>query len=196
MGPTCLSDDIIYRLRQVLIDNDGKLSTRCKKILSESDFIPEEASLLPLGDCLGALTPTYQPGLPNATLNEVSDLDAIGSWADDYLLTFILPGIIITLMLLLAAVIACVLYRRRRTGKLGLEERRGFVSKGIPIIFAEELEERPSGRHPAKAPVILKVMPYQVYCFNNTYNTSILFILFYFSILSCFFYRIMNFFQQ
>jgi len=156
VGPTCLSDDIIYRLRQVLIDNDGKLSTRCKKILSESDFIPEEASLLPLGDCLGALTPTYQPGLPNATLNEVSDLDAIGSWADDYLLTFILPGIIITLMLLLAAVIACVLYRRRRTGKLGLEERRGFVSKGIPIIFAEELEERPSGRHPAKAPVILK----------------------------------------
>ncbi len=60
-------------------------------------------------------------------------------------------------MLLLAAVIACVLYRRRRTGKLGLEERRSFVSKGIPIIFAEELEERPSGRHPAKAPVILKV---------------------------------------
>ena len=70
--------------------------------------------------------------------------------------------IIITIMLLLAAVIACVLYRRRRTGKLGLEERRGFVSKGIPIIFAEELEERPSGRHPAKAPVILKVMPHEV----------------------------------
>merc|ERR1712071_251011 len=155
-GPTCLSDDIIYRLRQVLIDNDGKLSTRCKKILSESDFIPEEASLLPLGDCLGALTPTYQPGLPNATLEEVSEGDMDATWADDYLLTFILPGIIITLMLLLAAVIACVLYRRRRTGKLGLEERRGFVSKGIPIIFAEELEERPSGRHPAKAPVILK----------------------------------------
>lgn len=63
----------------------------------------------------------------------------------------------IKVMLLLAAVIACVLYRRRRTGKLGLEERRSFVSKGIPIIFAEELEERPSGRHPAKAPVILKV---------------------------------------
>ena len=41
---------------------------------------------------------------------------------------------------------------------MGLEERRGFVSKGIPIIFAEELEERPSSRHPAKAPVILKVI--------------------------------------
>jgi len=156
VGPTCLSDDIMNHLRQVLIDNDGKLSTRCKKILSESDFIPEDASLLPLGDCLGSLTPTYQPGVPNATLNEILEDDIDPSWADDYLLTFIVPGIIITLMLLLAAVIACVLYRRRRTGKLGLEERRGFVSKGIPIIFAEELEERPSGRHPAKAPVILK----------------------------------------
>ena len=168
VGPTCLSDDIMNHLRQVLIDNDGKLSTRCKKILSESDFIPEDASLLPLGDCLGSLTPTYQPGVPNATLNEILEDDIDPSWADDYLLTFIVPGIIITLMLLLAAVIACVLYRRRRTGKLGLEERRGFVSKGIPIIFAEELEERPSGRHPAKAPVILKVMPYQVY-YTNTH---------------------------
>lgn len=150
----------MYRLRKVLIDDEGKVSARCNQILTDAEFIPEEASLIPLGDCLGALTPTYQPGVPNATTNEVHEDDP--SWADDYLLTFIVPGIIITLMLLLAAVIACVLYRRRRTGKLGLEERRGFVSKGIPIIFAEELEERPSGRHPAKAPVILKVMPYQV----------------------------------
>merc|ERR1712071_130039 len=133
------------RLRQVLIDNDGKVSSRCKKILSAADFVPEEASLLPLGDCLGSMTPTHQPGVPNGTLEEVSEGDMDATWADDYLLTFIVPGIIITLMLLLAAVIACVLYRRRRTGKLGLEERRGFVSKGIPIIFAEELEERPSG---------------------------------------------------
>jgi len=154
VGPTCLTDDTMYRLRKVLIDDEGKVSARCNQILTDAEFIPEEASLIPLGDCLGALTPTYQPGVPNATTNEVHEDDP--SWADDYLLTFIVPGIIITLMLLLAAVIACVLYRRRRTGKLGLEERRGFVSKGIPIIFAEELEERPSGRHPAKAPVILK----------------------------------------
>ena len=85
---------------------------------------------------------------------------------------FIVPGIIITLMLLLAAVIACVLYRRRRTGKLGLEERRGFVSKGIPIIFAEELEERPSGRHPPKAPVILKVIPYKVH--TTTFSSALI----------------------
>merc|ERR1712071_290098 len=34
VGQTCLSDDVMNRLRQVLIDNDGKVSSRCKKILS------------------------------------------------------------------------------------------------------------------------------------------------------------------
>jgi neurexin len=153
------SDEEITQLRRYLIDDDSKLTSRCKDTLSSADFIPQSASLVPLGSCSSAFTPTHGPET-DVSVDGVEEKGAAApadaSWSDDYLLTFIVPGIIITLMLLLAAVIACVLYRRRRTGKLGLEERRGFVSKGIPIIFAEELEERPSGRHPAKAPVILK----------------------------------------
>lgn len=41
---------------------------------------------------------------------------------DDYLLTFVLPAVIIVAMLLLAAIIACILYRRRLTGKMELGE--------------------------------------------------------------------------
>lgn len=39
---------------------------------------------------------------------------------DDYLLTFVLPAVIIIAMLLLASIIACVLHRRRMTGKMEL----------------------------------------------------------------------------
>lgn len=153
-------DEEIETLRKILMDDEGKLTQRAMDVLSAGDFEPISARMTPLGRCLGQLTPTYGPDGPEVTVAEdgsgKTSSTPPADWSDDYLLTFIVPGIIITVMLLLAAVIACILYRRRRTGKLGLEERRSFVSKGIPIIFAEELEERPTGRHPAKAPVILK----------------------------------------
>lgn len=156
VGTECPPNSVIMNLRRLLIDDDGKLTQRCTDILVAADFQPLSAKVSPLGNCVGEHTPTFAPGTDDSKNEEVDGQAYDGIWTDDYLLTFIVPGIIITVMLLLAAVIACILYRRRRTGKLGLEERRSFVSKGIPIIFAEELEERPSGRHPAKAPVILK----------------------------------------
>jgi dystroglycan 1 len=54
------------------------------------------------------------------------------------------------------AVVACVLYRRRRTGKMNVEEdgRQTYGNKGIPVIFQEELEEKPESG--TKTPVILK----------------------------------------
>ena len=156
VGTECPPSSVMVSLRRILMDDEGKLTQRCTDILSAADFQPISAQVAPLGNCVGEHTPTFAPGMDDGKTEGVDGNSSDDIWTDDYLLTFIVPGIIITVMLLLAAVIACILYRRRRTGKLGLEERRSFVSKGIPIIFAEELEERPSGRHPAKAPVILK----------------------------------------
>ncbi|KAH8020326.1 hypothetical protein HPB51_000643 [Rhipicephalus microplus] len=56
-------------------------------------------------------------------------------------------------MLLLAALIACLLYRKKRKGKLSMQDSSTFINKGIPIIFADELEDKPD---PAKPPVIMK----------------------------------------
>lgn len=58
------------------------------------------------------------------------------SSSDEYLITFIVPAVIISIMLFLAAVAACVLYRRRRTGKMNVEEdgRQSYGNKGN-IIF-------------------------------------------------------------
>lgn len=73
------------------------------------------------------------------------------------LITYVLPTAIILLMLLIALLIACLLYKRRNTGKMELgdeEERKSFRSKGIPVIFQDELEEKPE--IVTKSPVILK----------------------------------------
>lgn len=75
----------------------------------------------------------------------------------DVLVTYVLPTAIILLMLLIALLIACVLYKRRNTGKMELgdeEERKSFRSRGIPVIFQDELEEKPE--IVTKSPVIMK----------------------------------------
>jgi dystroglycan 1 len=76
---------------------------------------------------------------------------------EEVLLTYVLPTAIILLMLLIALLIACLLYKRRNTGKMELgdeEERKSFRSKGIPVIFQDELDEKPEIL--TKSPVILK----------------------------------------
>lgn len=75
----------------------------------------------------------------------------------EYLVTFIVPAVIISVILLLAGIVACVLYRKRRTGKGKLNQdedgRQSYGNKGIPVIFQEELEEKPESG--TKTPVSL-----------------------------------------
>ncbi|XP_075166211.1 dystroglycan isoform X2 [Haematobia irritans] len=80
------------------------------------------------------------------------------TFSDDYLYTIILPAIIIVTMIIVASIIACCLHRRRRkSGKMELgdeEERKSFRPKGIPVIFQDELDEKPEIGN--KSPIILK----------------------------------------
>ena len=71
---------------------------------------------------------------------------------EDLLITTIVPAAIIVLMLLIAGIVACCLYRRKRKGKLSDEDKHTFVNKGIPIIFADELEDKPD---PPTKPLIM-----------------------------------------
>ncbi len=70
----------------------------------------------------------------------------------DLLITTLVPALLIVLMLLIAGIIACVLYRRKRKGKLTDEDKHTFVNRGIPIIFADELEDKPD---PPTKPLIM-----------------------------------------
>ena len=103
------------------------------------------------GTCKGRAT-NQTPDVTDRVIDETS----AQSSHDEYMITFIVPAVIIAVMLLLAGVAACVLYRRKRTGKMNVEEdgRANYGNKGIPVIFQEELEEKPEPG--TKAPVILK----------------------------------------
>lgn len=76
--------------------------------------------------------------------------------SEEYFITIVVPAVIISIMLFIAGTAACVLYRRRRTGKMNVEEdgRSSYGNKGIPVIFQEELDEKPESG--TKTPVILK----------------------------------------
>lgn len=143
--------EIIQQLKNVLVHPDGSTRHRVTDTLG-AELRLEKVAVVPMGACLhsddaGHITPIQKPAQPPAS----------GAGKDDYLLTFVLPGVIIVAMLLLATIIACVLHRRRMTGKMEIgdeEERRSFRSKGIPVIFHDELDEKPEAGN--KSPVILK----------------------------------------
>lgn len=142
-------DTEIKRLRRVLLNDDGTLPDRIHNIF-DNELRVERIFLTPTGICQGETTIVHPPD------NTFPDDTASSSeTSDEYLITFVVPAVIIACMLLLAGIVACVLYRRRRSGKMNVEdERQTFRNKGIPVIFQDEIDEKPDSG--TKAPVILK----------------------------------------
>ncbi|KAK7074348.1 hypothetical protein SK128_003536 [Halocaridina rubra] len=143
----CPNEEIM-ELRKIMVDHNGNLLPEFTEKFAP-DFKIVGGSVKSAGSCLGEDTPTH---IEEET-HDVPVEEGVQGEENDYLLNFIIPAVIIAAMLLLAAIIACCLYRRRRYGKMTMADDRTFVSKGIPIIFAEELDDRPD---PAKSPVIMK----------------------------------------
>ena len=111
----------------------------------------EKAGVVPMGSCIATVPPVqtnhpapHEPRQVEPAPRETSD--------EDVLITTVVPAVVIAAMLLLAGLIACVLYRKKRKGKLSDEDQHTFVNKGIPIIFADELEDKPD---PPTKPLIL-----------------------------------------
>ncbi|XP_054010632.1 dystroglycan 1-like isoform X1 [Hylaeus anthracinus] len=146
----------VTRLRSVLVnDNDRRSVTDEVLEIMGQKFPVKQITVIPMGICVGEVTHVHSP---DNNVPPVDDSTSVGAFHDDYLITFVLPAIIIAAMLVLAGIIACVLYRRRRSGKMSVseqdDERQSFRSKGIPVIFQDELDEKPDPGN--KSPVILK----------------------------------------
>lgn len=138
-------------LRAILMHHDGSIRSRVKEIIG-NEFDLAKINFVPTGPCLPDEKKVLLANVPVKP-----DDGTMGSFTDEYMLTFILPAIIIGAMLFLTCIIACVLHRRRMTGKMELgdeEERKSFRSKGIPVIFQDELDEKPEIGN--KSPIILK----------------------------------------
>ncbi|XP_076304709.1 dystroglycan 1-like [Tachypleus tridentatus] len=139
----------ISNLVKYLFNENGTISSRLITAMNP-EFRIIKADAMPLGICLGAVTPTSVTVTPTP---EVKEAEATGTSNDDIYITTIIPAVVIAVMLVIAALVACFLYRKKRKGKMTMQDNSTFISKGIPIIFADELEEKPD---PAKPPVIMK----------------------------------------
>lgn len=108
----CPSEEI-ETLRNILTYHDGKVRPQVNDIIG-SEFDVNKINFAPVGACLrhGDTIHTVIPIKPDDTKG--------ATLKDDYLLTFALPAIIIVAMLFLACIIACILHRRRMSGKMEL----------------------------------------------------------------------------
>lgn len=61
--------------------------------------------------------------------------------ADDVYLHTVIPAVVVAAILLIAGIVAMICYRKKRKGKLTLEDQATFIKKGVPIIFADELDD-------------------------------------------------------
>lgn len=95
------------------------------------------AHVTPTGMCEGGLTEVRPPKTPNDVTPRDDNILFIFEKTEYYFSTLIIPAIIILTMILIAGLLACLLYRRRPSSKLriGDDERQSFRSRGIPVIF-------------------------------------------------------------
>jgi Dystroglycan (Dystrophin-associated glycoprotein 1). len=102
-------------ISQVLLTEDDLLQESLVTSL-EKDYGVKHASVIPTGICEGLKTPLHTPGVERKPAYSGKNTPANASV--EYLITFVAPLVVIVIMLLCAALIACLLYRRRHTGKL------------------------------------------------------------------------------
>ncbi|XP_060805480.1 dystroglycan 1 isoform X3 [Amyelois transitella] len=162
----CPKKEIEDLRKMIIIDERGTAGGAALKDnvdhVFDKDLKVMSIRLIPLGLCaeqntkVPKTTIQVHPGSTNLLNSKADTADA------SYLVTFIIPAVVIVCMILVAGIIACVLYRRRRTaftGKMSVgdeEERQAFRSKGIPVIFQDELEERGDSEPVHKSPVIMR----------------------------------------
>ncbi|XP_067097961.1 LOW QUALITY PROTEIN: dystroglycan [Osmerus mordax] len=60
---------------------------------------------------------------------------------DDVYLHTVIPAVVVAAILLIAGIVAMICYRKKRKGKLTIEDQATFIKKGVPIIFADELDD-------------------------------------------------------
>ncbi|XP_076363552.1 dystroglycan 1-like [Tachypleus tridentatus] len=135
---------LINELSNLMLEENGTISERLLQAMNP-EFKISELNIVPLGSCVNIIDRISVSATPKPPKRE----PAVPGDDDTYITT-IIPAVVIVILLIIAAMIAYFLYRRRRRGKMKMQDNGSFVNKGVPIIFADELDEKTE--KPIKSP--------------------------------------------
>lgn len=90
------------------MDDEGKLNENVNKVLGPQ-FEVKSAQVTPIGICEGG--PTEFHATEESVPSHAMFYPALVAFVEEYFYEIVLPVIIIVTMLLLASIIACILYR-------------------------------------------------------------------------------------
>ena len=139
----CESPAVDFIRSKLVLEPGGTNASQDALRHFRSTFKLVRAAVVPRGVCV-AVTDS-----PEVTQQPTGDRDDSGGFffhgiipSSEYLMTFLVPAVIITCMLLLAIILACVLHRKRKAGKLNLFYSEALPPR-VPVILQDELFEDP-----------------------------------------------------
>ncbi|NXM44057.1 DAG1 protein, partial [Gymnorhina tibicen] len=133
----------IRTLSKKIADDSGRPSPAFSNVL-QPEFKPLNVSVVGSGSCRHIqFVPVTKDGrvIPEATPTVAAGKDPEKSSEDDVYLHTVIPAVVVAAILLVAGIIAMICYRKKRKGKLTIEDQATFIKKGVPIIFADELDD-------------------------------------------------------
>lgn len=132
--------DQITGMSRTLADSEGRPSHAFRYTM-EPEFKPLDVKVKGRASCrMHSFIPPGEidiPEPPAVTPGLGSSRDS----ADDVYLHTVIPAVVVAAILLIAGIIAMICYRKKRKGKLTIEDQATFIKKGVPIIFADELDD-------------------------------------------------------
>lgn len=127
-------------MSRTLADADGRPSQTFRYSM-EPEFRPLDVNVKGRASCRAySFVPPGEIDIPEPPA-VTPGLGSSRHSTDDVYLHTVIPAVVVAAILLIAGIIAMICYRKKRKGKLTIEDQATFIKKGVPIIFADELDD-------------------------------------------------------
>nr|XP_043880308.1 dystroglycan [Solea senegalensis] len=127
-------------MSRTLANADGRPSQTLRYAM-EPEFRPLDVSVKGRASCrMYSFIPPGEIDIPDPPA-VTPGLGTSRHSTDDVYLHTVIPAVVVAAILLIAGIIAMICYRKKRKGKLTIEDQATFIKKGVPIIFADELDD-------------------------------------------------------
>ncbi|XP_074646737.1 dystroglycan 1-like [Tubulanus polymorphus] len=147
----CPAKAIMGLMNYIIRDNDT-LNPQLVEIMKP--FKIKSALARSLGSCSDV---AFVPGKPTEKPVEKpsrgNGMEEIANLNQKFMINVVIPIAVMGFFIIVATIVACVLYHTRRKGKLSTNDKQTYANKGIPVIFADEIDDKPD---PPTKPLILQ----------------------------------------